>query len=52
MYTGQDLIIQLMKLEYTLPWMRCKDLITHFGLEYYDQPAGRAFAWPSPFGPD
>ena len=52
LYTEQDLITQLMELEYTLPWMRGKDLSTHFGLEYYDQTAGHDFVWPSPFGPD
>jgi len=52
LYTEQDLTIQLTELDYILPWMRGKDLSTHFGLEYYDQTAGHEFAWLSPFGPD
>jgi len=44
LYAEQDRIIQLMELEYILPWMRGKDLITHFEVEYYDQTAGHEFA--------
>ena len=35
-YPEHDIFIQLMKLKNTLRWMRCEDLITHLGLEYYD----------------
>ena len=35
-YPEHDIFIQLMKLKNTLRWMRGEDLITHFGLQYYD----------------
>jgi myo-inositol-1-phosphate synthase len=32
-----DLFIQLMKLKNTLRYLRGEEMITHLGLEYYDQ---------------
>ena len=36
LYPEHDLFIQLMKLKNTLRYLRGEELITHFGLEYYD----------------
>ena len=36
LYPEHDLFIQLMKLQNTLRYLRGEELITHFGLEYYD----------------
>jgi myo-inositol-1-phosphate synthase len=35
-YPEHDLFIQLMKLKNTLRYMKCEELITHLGREYYD----------------
>jgi myo-inositol-1-phosphate synthase len=40
LYPEHDLFIQLMKLKNTLRHLLGEELITHLGLEYYDQPPG------------
>jgi myo-inositol-1-phosphate synthase len=37
LYPEHDLFIQLKKLKNTLRHMRGEELITHLGLEYYDE---------------
>lgn len=36
LYPEHDIFIQLVELKNTLRWMQGEDLITHWGLEYYD----------------
>lgn len=36
LYPEHDIFIQLMELKNTLRWMQGEELITHFGLEYYN----------------